>query len=246
MIKRYRMYGVVVLLVAAVLTAVGCARYERKVVPFKMAEGYPNATPVAGAVIAAEAFDDTKRAQDAFGFDIRGAGILPVQVVFDNRGNHALEIDAKKTYLVDSDNNLWPILDASLAYDRIEQKTEYGEIVPEGSKKALLLGTAGAIIGAAIGIVSGENVGDAAMKGAAVGAAAGATIGGAGGYGDRTVRRQISEDLHSRSLEQKPVPPREIAHGFIFFPGEASKAQELRLTIIEQDSGVRHAVIMGF
>ena len=241
-----KFYAVISVLSFIIFILAGCAGYERQVVPFKMPAAYPNATEAAGALIAAKAYDSEKEAESAFGFDIRGAGILPVQVIFDNKGNHPIEIVANQTFLVDSENNLWPVIDARLAYDRISKKTELGRVVPEGAKSGFLAGAAGAIIGAAIGIVSGHNVGDAAMKGAALGAAAGATMGGAAGLSDQDVQREIKEDLETRSLESRPVTPHEIAHGFIFFPGEAKGAKELRLRVMEVDSGVSHALVMEF
>ncbi|MBW2672611.1 MAG: hypothetical protein JRD89_04235 [Deltaproteobacteria bacterium] len=235
-----------VVILFLIFAAVGCARYERTVVPFKMPAAYTNATEAAGATVAAKAYS-REEAKAAFGFDVVGSGVLPVQVIFDNRGRHPLQVVASRTYLVDVKSNLWPILDQGLAYDRIEKKTELGEILPEGTKSGLLAGAAGAVIGAAIGIVTGTNVGEAAGKGAAVGAAAGLTLGGAKGLADREVPHRIGEDLRSRSLEDKPAPPNDISHGFIFFPGEAKEqAKELRLTIKEVDTGVVHSLIMGF
>ena len=224
----------------------GCASYERKVVPFKMPEAYPNAMEAAGAVIASSAYDESKKAGEAFGFDILSAGVLPVQVVFDNRGAHPIEIVPKTTFLVDEENNLWPILDAGLAYDRISKKTELGKVAPEAAKSGFLAGAAGALIGAAIGIVSGHNVGDAVMKGAAIGAAAGATVGGGSALDNRDVEREIREDLKNRALETRPVTPGEIAYGFLFFPGESKKAKELRLTVKEADTGTLHPLILKF
>ncbi len=241
---RYR--TVIAVLVILAVTLLGCTRYERKVVPFKMPQSLPNATWVAGAHIAAQAFADRSEAKSAFGFDIVGAGVLPVQVIFDNQGDHPLEIVPEKTYLIDADNNLWPILESDLAYDRISKKTEYGEVVPESVKPGLIGGAAGAIVGAAIGIVTGENVGEAAGKGAAVGSAAGVLMGGAKGLSDEDVQNKIGGDLQNRSLERKPIPAKDIAHGFIFFPGEATSAAELRLTIRETDTGNSHRLMMKF
>ncbi|MBN1614905.1 MAG: hypothetical protein JW950_10610 [Deltaproteobacteria bacterium] len=228
------------------IVVVACTTYQRQVVPFKMPSAYPNAAEAAGAAIAAKAYDGVKEARDAFGFDIRNAGILPVQIIFDNKGGHPLEIVPERTLLADADGNLWPILDANLAYDRLAKETELGRVVPEGAKSGLLAGAAGALIGAAIGIVSGHNVGDAAMKGAAVGAAAGATLGGARGMSDVEVRGQIREDLQNRSLERRAIAPYEVAHGFVFFPGEAKKSQEIRLTLRALDTGEIYNVIMKF
>jgi hypothetical protein len=213
-----------------------CTTYERKVTPFKMPEAYPNAATVANASIAAKGYYETAEATEAFGFDIRGAGILPVQVVFDNKGNHPLEIIAGKTYLVDEENNLWPILEQGLAYDRLNKATQLGRVLPEAGKGGLLAGAAGAVIGAAIGIVTGSNVGEAAGKGAAVGAAAGLTLGGSKGMIDSDVRGQIQDDLHNRSLTTRAIAPNELAHGFIFYPGEAKKPRELRISIKTTDT----------
>jgi hypothetical protein len=223
-----------------------CTKYERKVVPFQLPAAYPNATEAAEATIAAKAYDGEDEAGNAFGFDIRGAGILPVQVIFDNKGAHSLEILPAQTFLVDEANNLWPILDASLAYDRITKKTEMGKVVPEGAKSGMLAGAAGGIIGAAIGIVTGTNVGEAAAKGAAIGAAAGLTMGGTQGLNDNEARSQIRDDLKTRSLEKRAVKPHEIAHGFIFFPGEAKKSKELRLQLKAIDTGTIYPLILKF
>lgn len=225
---------------------VGCASYETKVLPFKMPAAYPNATEVAGAVIAAQGYSDKKEAEAAFGFDIIGAGVMPVRVIFDNKGRHPIDIVAGQTFLVDAENNLWPVLDERLAYDRINKKTELGRVAPEAGKYGGLAGIAGGVIGAAIGIVSGQNVADAAMKGAALGAAAGITAGGAKGYADTDVQTKIRSDLEKRSLENRSVRPGEIAHGFIFFPGESKKATELRIQIKEADTGKTYPLIMKF
>jgi hypothetical protein len=223
-----------------------CSAYKQQVVPFKMPSAYQNATEVAGATIAAKAYDDSQEAQNAFGFDIRGAGVFPIQVVFDNRGSHPLEIAPDQTFLVDEQGNLWPVLDSGLVYNRVAKKTEMGRVLPEAGKGSLIGGAAGAILGAAIGIVSGRNVGSAAGTGAALGAAVGATIGGAKGLGDRDPQAQIREDLERRSLESRPVRPYEIAHGFIFFPGEAGKSSELRLRLREMDTKQSYGLILRF
>jgi hypothetical protein len=236
----------VLALVVSLMIIAGCARYERKIVPFKMPNAYTNATEVAGATIAAKSYTQ-EEAKAAFGFDIVGSGVLPIQVIFDNRGSHPLEVLAGKTYLVDIQNNLWQILDREMAYDRIERESEYGEVLPEGAKSGLLAGAAGAVIGAAIGIVTGTNVGEAMGKGAAIGAAAGLTVGGARGLEEKQASQHIGNDLHNRSLDQRPVPPDDISHGFLFFPGEAKEqAKELRLTIREVDTGVVYYLIMPF
>jgi hypothetical protein len=233
-VRKTILISIAVLL--AIMLLASCARYQRQVVPFKMPQAYPNATNIGEVVVASKAWDNPEEAQKAFGFDIRPE-ILPIQVVFDNKGTHPLEIVAEQTILIDVENNAWQVLDAKLAYDRIAKKTELGEVAPGAAKYGSLGAVAGGIIGAAIGIVGGSGVGDAAMKGAAAGAATGAVLGGTQGMSDTDVQRQIREDLRTRSLERRAVAPQELAHGFLFFPGEAKKAQELRLRLRESDTG---------
>jgi len=244
--RKQRMYRFVCMTGLIVLALASCQTYQTQVTPFKMPAAYPNYTTAAGAGIAAKAYDDPNEAGQAFGYDMRGSGILPVQVVVDNRGTHPLEIVPGQSFLVDTANNLWPILDANLAYDRIQKKTEYGKVLPEAAKGGALGGAAGAVLGAAIGIVAGTNVGQAAARGAAAGAAIGATVGGARGATDTETQARIREDLYKRSLENRPVKAAEIAYGYLFFPGEASKAKELRLQVREADTGQTYSLILGF
>lgn len=233
--------------VAAALLAglAGCSTaYVAKPLPFKSPSAYPNVTRVADAQVASEAFADPDKAREAFGFDIRAAGMLPVQVVFDNQGSHPLEINVGQTFLEDEAGNLWPILDRDTAYARATKYAQTKEVFTEGAYSAFLGTAAGAIIGAAVGIVTGDNVAVAAGKGAAVGAAAGATLGGVKGYTSGDARRVVVEDLQRKTLQQKPVEPRSLSFGFLFFPGEAPSAVQLRLQLKETDSGVVHLLKM--
>jgi hypothetical protein len=230
-------------LLALLLAVGGCSTaYQAKPLPFKVPSAYPNAQQVAGATMAAEAFADSKKAQEAFGFDVRGAGFLPVEVVFDNRGSHPLEINGAQTFLEDAQGNLWPILDRNTAYERATKYSQTKEVFKEGAYHGFLGAAAGALIGAAVGIVSRQNVAVTAGQGAAVGAAAGATLGGAKGYFSDEARHTITDDLRQKSLQNKPVEPRNLAYGFLFFPGEATSAKELRLQVRETDTGAVYVV----
>ena len=227
-----------VLIIIVFFFAAGCTTYKTQPVSFKMPAAYPNATEVAGATVAAKAHDDPEEAKEAFGFDVRGAGLYPVQVIFDNTGDHSLQIEPSQTFLVDGGGNLWSIIDSSLAYDRVTEKSELSRIGREGAKTGFLTGAAGALLGAAIGIVSGENVLVSAGKGAALGGAIGATAGGAkAATSGAEARAEIREDLRGKSLENRAIPPGSIAHGFIFFPGEAEGAGELRLQLRVMETG---------
>ncbi|OQY05355.1 MAG: hypothetical protein B6I22_07625 [Desulfobacteraceae bacterium 4572_123] len=227
-----------------VLLVAGCSTsYKATPLPFKAPSAYGNLAVVAQAQVGAKAYADPEEAKSAFGFDIRGAGMLPVQVVFDNLGPHFLEIDGTQTFLEDETGNLWPILSTKIAYDRATKYAQTKKIFKEGAYSGFLGAAAGSIIGAAVGIASGDNIGELMGKGAAVGAAAGATIGGTQGYASsNAARREIVTDLKEKSLQNKAISPKSMAHGIIFFPGEAKSAKNLRLKITETDTGKIHVI----
>jgi hypothetical protein len=225
------------------IIATACATsYKTKPLPFKLPGSYENAVEVEGALVAAQAYADPKRAKEAFGFDVRGAGMLPVQVVFDNQGPHSLRINPQQTFLEDEVGNLWPILAEQTAYERTTKYAHTKQIFKEGAYGGFLGATAGAIVGAAVGVVAGENVAVTAAKGAAVGAAAGSTLGGVKGYTSDEAQRAIINDLHQKSLENKAVNSKSIAYGFLFFPGEAPSAKLLRMQIVEVETGKVHVL----
>ena len=237
-----------IILILMTISLISCATsYKAKPLPFKSPTAYQNTVVVNGAQIGGQAYVERSAAQSAFGFDIRGAGMLPVQVVFDNQGPHQLEINPAQTFLEDAKGNLWPILTDRFAYDRATKYAQTKKIFKEGAYSGFLGATAGAIIGAAVGIVTGENVGQAIGEGAAVGAAAGSVMGGAQGAATANdARRAIVSDLRDKSLENKTITPGNLAHGIIFFPGEAKSAKQLRLQLKEKENGRLHTVFLRF
>jgi len=232
---------VVLLLLLPILWALfGCMSYERQVPSFRMPETFTNMQMAAGARVAARAYVDPKEENEAFGFDIRKAGLLPVQVVFDNIGDNRIEINPSQTFLIDPEGNVWPVLKNEDAYERLAVTTEFGNVGKSAMRRGAMGAAAGAIIGAAVGIVSGENVLESAGKGAAVGAAAGATLGGAEELAGGETERKISQDLKNRSLKNRIIDPHEIAYGFIFFPAEAINGRELQLQLKEAGTDNKH------
>ena len=236
----------ILFMVTGLIFSVACSTsYKAKPLPFKKPASYPNATEVAGVTVAARAFVDPKEAKEAFGFDIRGAGMLPVQVVFDNQGSHSLEIKGSQTFLEDGEGNLWPILSSETAYERVTKYAETKEIFKEGAYHGFLGAAAGAVIGAAIGIVSGDNVAEAAGKGAALGGAAGGVLGGAKGYSSNDARRAVINDLQKKSLQNRAVDPKSLTFGFLFFPGETRSSKQLRVQLVEFDTGKVHVLTLN-
>ena len=226
---------------------ISCATsYQAQPLPFKAPGSYPNAQNISGATVGAKAYTDADEAQEAFGFDIRGAGMLPVQVVFDNQGKHSLEINSSQTFLEDNEGNLWPILASNIAYERATKYAQTKEVFKEGAYHGFLGAIAGAAIGAAIGIVTGQDVAKMTGRGAALGAAGGVVVGGAKGYDAEKARRSIIDDLKQKSLQSKPIEPSTMAYGIIFFPGEAKSVKQVRMQIVEKDTGAAQVLILKF
>lgn len=218
------------LIITAHLSA--CATYESRSVSFRPPQDYANYSDSSGLMVGAESFADVKQAEAAFGFDIRSAGLLPVQVVIDNKSGQGVEVVSGQTFLIDDTNRYWKILTNREAVERVQKATEGGAITGGAGKGAVLGASAGALLGLAIGIVSGGNVGSAVVKGGVLGGAGGAVIGGANKAGDDRPREaKIADDVREKGVEGKVMPAEALASGFIFFPGEVSSAKELRLQV---------------
>jgi hypothetical protein len=232
-------------LMILILLLSGCTAYKSQYIPFRPPEGYPNHREVSGVSLGGEAYARKKAAERAFGFDIRGAGLLPVMLVLDNKSGQPVEIIGSQTFLVDDSGNYWPVVPNEVAFQRLEHSTQFASYFGRGAGKGALLGAAaGGLLATALGIVSGQNVAEYLGKGAAMGAAGGAVIGGVheGASGEREV--QISSDLREKGLDGKLIPDQYLANGFLFFPGEAKSAADLRLQWRERETGVLHKVVL--
>lgn len=219
-------------IISVLLLVGGCSTYGERVAPLPVPGAQAGAVSVNGADIVARGYVDPEAAKKAFGFDIRKAGLLPVQFVVDNQSGEPISVDSRDGLLLDKDGNAWPLLSGDKATTRVRDTVRSGESIASGAKASLLTGLAGAVAGAAIGVVTGGDVGESTGRGAAAGAAVGALGGGGKRYYE--LDREISRDMLEKSLTQRPIIPGALAHGFLFFPGydsEAKSAESLRLRI---------------
>ncbi|MAT65039.1 MAG: hypothetical protein CMN57_05300 [Gammaproteobacteria bacterium] len=220
--------GSVLLLATFVLT--GCSGYSERVSPIELPSASANRVEVNGAQISATVYLDKDVASSVFGFDVRGAGLIPVRLVIDNQSESPLRLIPQQTFLIDAQDRAWPILEAEAAAERVRAHVDVAETVKGTTKPALLLGGAGALAGFAIGVVTGEDIGSSVAKGAAVGASSGAIVGGAKNYAE--IEGRVRQDMRDKSLENRQVASGDLAYGYLFFPGdnEAQSAQGVRLT----------------
>ncbi len=224
-------------MLAVAFAAGGCQHYERRAMPFRAATDYASHQSVDGADLGVLLMDSPGQAEDAFGFDIVGAGVLPVQVVIDNNSTQTMQVVPSQCYLVLPNGDRYGLLDPARARERMSRRTSWGEAAPRAGRGALLGGAGGALLGGAIGMVTGQNVLRSAGKGAVVGAAGGAVAGGVEGATEPDTNRAIADDLRSASLQNQRVAPGETGHGILFFPGEARGAIQLHLLLQELPSG---------
>ncbi len=214
----------------------GCYAHTPAVAPFKLPQSQPNAQQVGGTTLAARTWNTEEEARAAFGFNIIRAGLLPVQVVFDNQGDQTLQINPSQTFLINDKSELFPVLDNQSAYERVGRATDFPEAVRGLGGGALLGGATGALLGAAIGVIAGRSAGEYAMRGAVGGATAGAVMGASQGWGNREAATAITEDLRRRTLSNNPIKPHELAQGIILFPAEAGRPVTLRLQLLEKET----------
>jgi hypothetical protein len=236
----FRRFAMKILSTVMILMLVlsGCTAYKSQYVSFRPPQGYVNYREVAGVSLGGEAYADNKSAEQAFGFDIKEAGLLPVLLVLDNKSGHNLEIVAGQSFLVDNAGNYWPVVPNNVAFDRLEESSQLAGYFGRGAGRGALLGAAaGGVLATALGIVSGRSVGSYLGKGVALGAAGGAIIGGSQQGSSREREYQISDDLREKGLEGRVIPDDYLANGFLFFPGEAMSARELRLQWRERETG---------
>ncbi len=219
----------VLLALACCLSA--CSTYRERIAPVPLPASFVDHVNVQGALLAAQSYVDEDQAQAAFGFDIRGAGLLPVRFVIDNQSGRVIKIFPHQTFLIDRQNQAWPLLTADQAYQRVSAAVRVGEALTGTGQSALLLGAAGAVAGFAIGILAGDSLLNTASKGAAVGVGVGALYGG--GQQLYALEDRIRDDLARKTLRNQRVMPGELVYGFLFFPGkdEAASAKQLRLAI---------------
>lgn len=217
------------------LSLVGaCATYKPTATPFRTPAFYANVQRVQGLEIAANTWTTEEAARAVFGFNIIRAGLLPVQIVYDNKGPFTFEVNPGQTFLENDRGELYQVLDEQSAYERVSQAQDLPAAIRGVGKGAALGGAAGALLGAAIGVVAGRSAGEYAMRGAAAGGALGALWGATAA--DDTTARQITNDLAQRSLRQAPLKPNELGRGIMFFPAEAGRPARLRLQLREKES----------
>ncbi|MDR1658418.1 MAG: hypothetical protein LBT47_12880 [Deltaproteobacteria bacterium] len=222
----------VVILLSVALVAAACApRYEFKPVPVRQMSNYPNRSVFPEGLVGAVGFSDSAQLKEIFGFDLKKAGVIPVQIRLENMSSDE-SVVLSQALVFEENGQGWEVLPSDVVYNRINEYTSGGFSGEQGVRRTLLWGLAGGIIGAAVGVATGTNVGEAAGKGAAIGGAAGAASSIAGiGVPDQDNYEGIYRDFSGRSLDHVTIAPGETANGMLYFPSEAKKPVSLHLVL---------------
>lgn len=216
------------LLAAASLLA-ACNAYQDRNVPADLPADLADAVNADGARIVARHYPDPQQAETAFGFDIRGAGLFPVRLTLDNRSRNVVQTDPQQTFLVDMQGQAWPLLTSGQAYNRAAKALDPGNIGRMG-KAAAILGAAGGATGFALGVLLSSPLAGPVGHGALIGAGLGLMGGGA--ETSNALEERIRKDLNDKALRNQRIQPGDLAHGVLFFPGEAGTGKTLRLSLL--------------
>lgn len=76
--------GILISLIILSMDLFGCATYQAKTISVNPIEGYASSTKKEGIYFAAEPFDTSVKAKDAFYADVTSYGYYPVQLIFKN------------------------------------------------------------------------------------------------------------------------------------------------------------------
>lgn len=171
-----------------------------------------------GARVALRLLANAEVARQAFGMDLRSAGMLPVRVAIVNPGPLPLRIDAPQTFLIDRQGLAWPLLTLDQAEARLKTLGNPGAgPKPDGEPWTQVPET---LTGFALDIVpsKGPDPGQA----------------GSGGLGawlrflrdSPSLEQRVLDDLTARCPRIPELRPGQTAEGYLFFPGGSGEAQE--------------------
>jgi hypothetical protein len=161
-----------------------------------------------GVRFQAQFLEDGSLASAEFGFDMRNAGLLPVRIGIANQSGNAVRLIPRQTFLVDLDNQAWPMLTSVEASERLARAGIKADSPPRTPQREDM----DALTGFALDMAVGPAV------------AIDAT---AAGKADNTLSRTfVGKHQHNRN-----IPAGQQASGTMLFPGqeEARGVRGLRL-----------------
>lgn len=227
-------------LLMIVMAFTSCTTHNTHLVPFKPPSDYTNYQNVSGLLIGAEAFSDGKKAEQEFGFNVLGSGLLPVKIVIENKTGQGIELISGQTFIIDTNNRYLKVITNRESAERARKYTAAGTISGSTGKAEVWGSAAGALLKHAVGISSSrESITMPLPKDTIPAGTKAAELNELGKIEDEKQRENKSaEYLRDKGIEGKIMPNNYIASGFLYFPGDNfSSIQELRLQFKFRDTG---------
>jgi hypothetical protein len=213
----------------ACLFLLSCAaQHEYRAQPVRPIDAYYNHLAIDGAIVAAEALYDDKTLEERFGYNLKKAGVIPVNLLAENDGEDTLVL-LPGPRMTDAKGQIWELLPQDVVVRRIGDYTS-GVTAKQGLARTAKGALVGAILGAAVGVATGTNVGEAVGKGAAIGGAAGVST-AVLGMGGEDSSADVASDYTTLAMRQSSVAPGESTHGLLYFPAEADRPVKLTMKV---------------
>ena len=103
---------------------VSCSPPQEQSERVALSESQAEAVEAQGLRFQAMAYADPASAESVFGFDIRGAGLLPLRLSVQNRGTDTVRLIPSLTFLIDQEGRAWPLLTSGQAAIRLGRVPE--------------------------------------------------------------------------------------------------------------------------
>lgn len=184
-------------------------------VAFRTPNSYSNYKTIDGLDIAINPITSKSRLKEFFGTDLKEAGILPVQLIVENKGGNEIEINYRQVFAISNDNT-YRVAQTLSTTAKNARKSSIGQTAATGAVTGALVGTAvGAGIGAGVGSAYDE-IGEGAKSGAIVGGTTGAATGMGQGLSD-SITMKFKKQLAKHAFGDRVIYPGDIRQGFIYF-----------------------------
>lgn len=168
--------------------------------------------------IALRALESPDAGQRAFGFDIRGAGLLPIRLAIANQGSSVARIDAPQTFLIDRRGLAWPLLTLDQATARLKTAGGIGQARESDARPWTRAPET--LTGFALDVVPRNGTDPAGTQSGGLGAWF-----GLGGGAPLPLETRVRNDLMGRFPRNPNLTPGQTADGYLLFPGQTGEAQ---------------------
>ena len=181
-----------------------------------------------GVHIGAELSEDPKQMEAIFGTDLHAAGILPLQLIIENKGTQTIEIVAGQTCLIDDDNRYWRPLSNQAAADRLERAEHVAAAAP--GKTARPAKMSEIIMEMAATLISRQSVQAPLIKQELP---AGAITQESG----KQPAVEKTEKGREKGVDGRILTAGSLLRGYLYFPADINLARELRVQVKSRDDG---------